>query len=491
MQLHIRRVMQLHINSMKFIRTVFRSADTLSLKAVSRKNMPFFIGWIATFIWLYSYFLPMGGFRFESKLYYDNVGYSQVYTYIWLIIGCLIPVFIDGEDFVPKTFYSVIIVFTCSILIRYTGVTMISKGMMFIAVACFGHIFASNLYAFFMILNNSEKFYSMILAVLLPKVLMLAKPGLNHVIYVLDLPSMIISVIIIILAVCSYFYKYTAVEIPVCAKIKVPSKAYSLMPLIFVVLTLNDVMAPAGLRQIADILPNQIEGYYFFGIMLGTAAVVLLQKHFSINLCNMLNISFALLAVGFTANIISHENSGAAVVSAVCSGISYAVGIVNIYYLVGLMTKKFQSITFYRAGIILSAIYYFAAFIVLEVLKDSRILAPSTFIAFTSICIVVLFFVLSPFFIKMLYSGEWIDDSYRSDVTECSRLEAKLKDYKLTPAEIEVCKLLLDGCTLRQISGIQSKAYATINTYCTSIYRKLNINSRTELLLFLQSYIEK
>lgn len=205
----------------------------------------------------------------------------------------------------------------------------------------------------------------------------------------------------------------------------------------------------------------------------------------------MLNISFALLAIGFTANIISHENSGAAVVSAVCSGISYAVGIVNIYYLAGLMTKKFQSITFYRAGIILSAIYYFAAFIVLEVLKDSRILAPSTFIAFTSICIVVLFFVLSPFFIKMLYSGEWIDDSYRSDVTECSRLEAKLKDYKLTPAEIEVCKLLLDGCTLRQISGIQSKAYATINTYCTSIYRKLNINSRTELLLFLQSYIEK
>ncbi len=70
------------------------------------------------------------------------------------------------------------------------------------------------------------------------------------------------------------------------------------------------------------------------------------------------------------------------------------------------------------------------------------------------------------------------------------QLEAKLKDYKLTPAEIEVCRLLLDGYTLRQISGMQSKAYATINTYCTSIYRKLNINSRTELFLLLQEYKE-
>jgi phosphoribosylformylglycinamidine synthase I len=115
----------------------------------------------------------------------------------------------------------------------------------------------------------------------------------------------------------------------------------------------------------------------------------------------------------------------------------------------------------------------------------------SILMAFISICIVILFFILSPFFIKMLYSGEWIDDTYREDVSQCSRLEAKLKDYKLTPAEMDVCKLLLEGYTLRQISGIQTKAYATINTHCTSIYRKLNINSRTQLLVMLSDYKEQ
>jgi DNA-binding CsgD family transcriptional regulator len=62
------------------------------------------------------------------------------------------------------------------------------------------------------------------------------------------------------------------------------------------------------------------------------------------------------------------------------------------------------------------------------------------------------------------------------------------KKYRLTKREIEVCKLLLQGYTMRQISGILSLAYPTVNTYCTSVYRKLNINSRTELLLLFKDY---
>jgi DNA-binding CsgD family transcriptional regulator len=269
-----------------------------------------------------------------------------------------------------------------------------------------------------------------------------------------------------------------------------PAKAYSLMPLVFVTLALNDVIAPASLYQITEIQKGRIEIYYFFGILLGIAGIILLQKRFLINIFNMLNISFALLAIGFTVNLLQDENRTSGIVSALCFGTSYAIGFINIYYLAGFMTKKFQSIKFYRVGIVLSAIYYFIAFFVLKLVEESTILAPSTFMAFVSICIVILFFMLSPFFVKMLYSGEWIDDTYRMDVTKCSRLEARLRDYKLTPAEIEVCRLLLDGYTLRQIAGILSRAYSTINTYCTSIYRKLNINSRTELLLALQHYLE-
>ena len=178
----------------------------------------------------------------------------------------------------------------------------------------------------------------------------------------------------------------------------------------------------------------------------------------------------------------------AGLVSAVCFGVAYSIGIVNIYYIAGFMIKKFRSIYFYLAGFLLSSLCYLAVSIFVKSFGQSEMLASPILMAFVSICIIIVFFILSPFFIKMLYSGEWMDDAYRGDISQCSRLEARLKDYKLTPAEMEVCRLLLDGYTLRQISGIQSKAYSTINTYCTSIYRKLNINSRTELLILLQEY---
>ena len=60
--------------------------------------------------------------------------------------------------------------------------------------------------------------------------------------------------------------------------------------------------------------------------------------------------------------------------------------------------------------------------------------------------------------------------------------------YNLTPREAQVCKLLLQGYTLRQIAGILILSPATVNTYCTALYRKLNINSRIQLLLLAQNH---
>lgn len=480
--------MSLHKN---FFNVIFRPADILSLRSISKKNLPYFIAWIAVFVWVYVYFLPMGGFKFESDLYNQIVGDPTIIFYTWLITGCMIPVLFSGRKFVPKTFYFVISAMVIFIALRFTGDSIFSKIIMIAGAVCVGYTFAACVYAFFMVLNNTEKFYSMILAVLLPKLLLFAKPVLNWEYSVLDPATIIVIIVIIILAVCSYFFKYNIDSMPESDKIKAPVKAYSLMPLVFVILALNDVIAPACLHQSSDISKAQTESFYFIGILLGAVMVILLQKHFLINICNMLNISFALLAIGFVADIISIQDDSAKIVSAICFGCSYSIGFINMYYLAGFMAKKFQSIKFYRVGIILSAIYYLIAFVSLDLFENIEFLPYSIFMAFISICIVIIFFILSPFFIRMLYSGEWIDDSYRDDVTNCSRLEAKLKDYKLTPAEIDVCRLLLEGCTLRQISGILSKAYATINTYCTSIYRKMSINSRAELLLILQEYIKK
>lgn len=483
--------MQSYIDVVKgFCKSIVHTDNPLSYKAITKKNFPYFIGWVSVFIWLYSYFLPMGEFRFQSRLYNENVGDSMIYFYAWLFSGGLIPLLFDVKKFVSKTIYSVILTILCFGAIRFTGPGILSQGIMVVASICIGHMFASYVYGFFMVLNNSEKFYSMVLATLLPRILMFGKPFLNKMDSNIDAANIIIVIIMLILLICSYSLRTETFSVPSSPNTKAPINAYSLMPLVFVVLTLNDVIAPSALHHMAAGIPEkQIENFYFLGTLIGILIVIFFQKRYSINIYNMLSISFALLATGFTINLVSMQNTSMGHLSALCFGCSYAIGIVNIYYLAGFMAKKFQSITFYRVGIFLSVFYYLIGFFLQAVFKESELLAPSASLAVISIAIVLFFFILSPLFIRMLYLGEWIDDTYRPDVTKCSRLEAYLKELKLTPAEVEVCKLLLDGYTLRQISGIQSKAYATINTYCTSIYRKLNINSRTELILFLQDYI--
>lgn len=69
------------------------------------------------------------------------------------------------------------------------------------------------------------------------------------------------------------------------------------------------------------------------------------------------------------------------------------------------------------------------------------------------------------------------------------KLNARLLELRLTPKETEVCVLLLNGLTMRQISGALGIAYSTVNTYCTSIYRKLGINSKTELLVMFSEHL--
>jgi DNA-binding CsgD family transcriptional regulator len=330
----------------------------------------------------------------------------------------------------------------------------------------------------------------MVLAVFLPKLLMFFKPFLNQTGNRLDASSIIVAILLIVFAICTYLYRKNGDDIQWDYDNQAPPKAYSLMVLVFIVLMLNDVIAPANLQCLENISQHQKESMYFYGILTGVILVLLLQYWLSVNVCNLINFSFALAAIGYVFSILHNETRNTGLVSAYCFGVSYSVAMVNIYYLAGFMAKKFQSIKFYRIGITLSSIYYFTSILVIETSEKAKFFNSGEFMSLFSLGILILFFLFSPMFMKILNNGEWIDDAYRTDVTSMSRLEAKLKEFKLTPSEIEVCTLLLEGYTLRQISGMLGKAYSTINTYYVSVYKKLNVNSRAELLITFQDYMK-
>lgn len=63
-------------------------------------------------------------------------------------------------------------------------------------------------------------------------------------------------------------------------------------------------------------------------------------------------------------------------------------------------------------------------------------------------------------------------------------IEEQLKKWQLTPSEVEISFLLLKGLSNKEIAEVRQTSESTVRLQCSSIYKKSNLNSRTELAAF-------
>lgn len=98
--------------------------------------------------------------------------------------------------------------------------------------------------------------------------------------------------------------------------------------------------------------------------------------------------------------------------------------------------------------------------------------------------VAVAFLMLSPLSYQHLFSALWLPEMFKADM---SVLQEKVEEtdrfgkYGLTPRQKEVAVLLLAAKTRRQIAGELGLSESTVKMHAADLYRKLNINSRTEL----------
>ncbi len=60
----------------------------------------------------------------------------------------------------------------------------------------------------------------------------------------------------------------------------------------------------------------------------------------------------------------------------------------------------------------------------------------------------------------------------------------------LTPRELDVFRLLLEGYTLQETADQLGVKYSTVNTHMTAIYKKLGVKSRAELIISYHDFKE-
>jgi DNA-binding CsgD family transcriptional regulator len=116
------------------------------------------------------------------------------------------------------------------------------------------------------------------------------------------------------------------------------------------------------------------------------------------------------------------------------------------------------------------------------------LLAPQRvqFAAFAFVLTLALgFWVLSPLSYKYLFSAKWLAELHKTDMApwDAQMGANRLKGYNLTPREKEVLEHLLAGHTLRQTAAHLAIAQGTVNTHAARVYKKVGVNSKTELFV--------
>ncbi|MBN2629781.1 MAG: helix-turn-helix transcriptional regulator [Rhodobacteraceae bacterium] len=71
-------------------------------------------------------------------------------------------------------------------------------------------------------------------------------------------------------------------------------------------------------------------------------------------------------------------------------------------------------------------------------------------------------------------------NALRGDFSEL--VDARFRDWKLSPAEFEVALLTVKGLLIAEIARLRDSRESTIKSHLSAIFRKAGVTSRTELL---------
>ena len=234
-------------------------------------------------------------------------------------------------------------------------------------------------------------------------------------------------------------------------------------------------------------LVHQVAYTAFGGALIGVLLGIFFLKNRHFLLTYGLYLSFLFSAFGglclfFSPNIIF------LMIASLFLAAAHTLGLFSLYYVLGVYTRKYKNAQFYGFGAILSAVAYCSS-LLLSLLVPFSFDSESRHWPVLFIVIPLLLFVLMPGFFQRQNQKEWLNDLHRDDVTTEDSLSAFFNEKHLSKREQQVARLLLHGLTLRQISAELNLSYPTVNTHQTAIYRKLEINSRAELLLLIHPLV--
>lgn len=469
-------------------KNIVKRENVVKLKGLRRRSLPYLLIWILYYAWVVAFATwwtapPLHetvlGTQLRSVMHIVNLISSAVFVFA-----------IRKEWFVKASRIGGILILGGMLvffIVPDTRVQIVSAVISSIAIGC---VNICILIPFVFTLNNTEKLYAVVLSNVLIQLISLfqeyqvggkQRGGIE----------LMISLFLLVIALSAtiFFKQQHFLEesgSPSTRKVQIHGRVY--LTLLFncaiVILCKGAGKGILNITAVGSAFP--VFTWYCIGGLFGCLLYLLIYAFTKKAFIWLGNLTFASVAMGLLCNAFVQRVPDLAVAFAILLGVGSAVGMINMYYIIGVVGKKYNSMRYLRLSILLIGICGGGSGIMVgNYISNIGTFEISVMASVLSAAVMILFMAVSPIMMQVNFENDWGRDSQNIDIDQ--EPFSVFKKYELSRRETEVCKLLLQGYTLRQVSGILSIAYSTVNTHCTSAYRKLGINSRTELLLLFQN----
>lgn len=467
-----------------------KSNNVINIKALRKNSRPYMIIWIIYYAWVIAFTTWWTASPITDEVFGEEL--RSLLHSVNLLSSGIFVFFIRKEWFVKTArIGALLLVMGMGSFIMFINPTIQLSSAIMIGITL-GIVNISILIPFVFSLNNTEKFYSIVGSNLLINLILIFQYGNIEKEELVNKERLFSLAILLIALSATLFFNKECIARKVQEK---EEKIPELKPRIYLTLVYNCAVAilckgaSKGIFNVtAQVYGNKVQIWYYLGGLAGCLIYIAVYAFSKKAVFWLINLTFSTIALGLMCNAFITTVPQMTVYFAIFLGIGGTIGMVNMYYILAVVGKKYNSIRYVRLSILFIGICGGVSGVAVgNLIYHSNTFEVSFVASFIAMAFMFIFTILSPTLSQTEHFNDWAVDSTKMEID--NEQPNAFKPYGLSKREEEVCRLLLEGFTLRQISAMLSLAYPTVNTYCTTAYRKLNINSRTELIILFKDQV--
>ena len=467
------------------------------IRKIRRENLPFIFIWVTYYAWVIVFSTWWTASPMNDEFYGVSV---RNLMHIANLVSSAVFIFALKRDkfvFAARIGAAGIVVFMTVYLVAVEP--SVRTGAAIITAVFIGCLNISMLFPFVFTLNNTEKLYSVVGSNLLICFISLLRVAFSGIGKTADL---VVSIVLLLTALVQvvFFPKHHCATSAILSDKKhpkMPGNVWAPLILSCAVAILCKGVSIGVLNVAAENSAVPVFVWYYLGGVIACAGYLLIFRFVDRGFLVIGNVLFGAIALGLLMNSLTSMDRHLLIAVSVLLGFGGTAGMITMYYIIGVIGKKYNSSFYIRSSILAVGMFGGVSGVILgNYISGSNTSKISLIFSIAASGIIILMLSLIPYSSRLHKDQSWMNDAGKSEVSNGNRAADGPADgdggihdfsgYGLSKRETEVCTLLLQSYTLRQISAVLSISYNTVNTYCTSLYRKLGINSRSELfLLFL------